>query len=918
MRSFWFTGFAAIWANTVFAGAMPVYAPPPAWVAPLPFPKLLPASDAQALQILLHDRQIAFTPDNDQIYEERVVRIAGASGLAALGNIQHVWNPETDTLTIHTLKIVRGDKTIDLLAGGKTFTVLRRETNLEMAALDGNLTATLQPEGLQVGDILDMAFSLTHRDPVYQGMSEAGSVMFRPGLLGRVRFRAVWPVSKAIRWKATLGLGSPALIHPAKQTELVFDASNTEAPKAPAGAPARYYDLGQVQFSQFASWSDVAALMRPLYVKASTLDSKSPLLAEISRIKAVSSRPKQRAALALQFVQDKVRYLYLGMNAGGYVPADADVTWRRRFGDCKGKTSLLLALLHGLDIDAEPTLVSTSGGDGLDQRLPVLGVFDHVIVRAQIEGKTYWLDGTRMGDRDLDNIQPPAFKWVLPVKPAASILERIDQPTLRQPRTETLVRIDASAGIDAAAPSHLERLYRGDRAIGLNLGLSATSPSDVQRYLKEYWTGLYPWITARTVSFAFDSAENTLRYLMDGDADMAWTKSGTYRRFDIAESSLGSDTAFRREPGPYQDAPFAVSHPDYGLWTVIVTLPDKGRGFSLTNAEDIERVAAGVDYKRTSRVADGVVTMTAIERSVAPEFPAADAPAAATTLRELAQTDVNIVKSSLRSEMADADADETQARPDDAAGFNRRAVAWLMKRDYDKAIVDFTAAIKLEPTVAKHLYNRGVARLSGGDRAGALGDFDAALKLNPADSLAMGGRATVLLRNGDRAGARQAFDSTARLSADPADALLRAATSFEEAEMPAIAAQYYDRMAQQAPGNTKLADKLNATCWNTATSGAHLEWALAACDAALKLTPSAAKILDSRAFAELRLGQYDNAIKDYTASLASRTDDASGLYGRGLARLRKGMKTEGNSDIAAALAQDPTIEGAFAAWGVPR
>ncbi len=81
------------------------------------------------------------------------------------------------------------------------------------------------------------------------------------------------------------------------------------------------------------------------------------------------------------------------------MPARADETWQRRFGDCKGKTVLLLALLKELGIQAEPALVSLGGGDGLDERLPSLGAFNHVIVRATIGGKVYWLDGTRTGDR---------------------------------------------------------------------------------------------------------------------------------------------------------------------------------------------------------------------------------------------------------------------------------------------------------------------------------------------------------------------------------------------------------------------------------------------------------------------------------------------------------------------------------------
>ena len=40
-------------------------------------------------------------------------------------------------------------------------------------------------------------------------------------------------------------------------------------------------------------------------------------------------------------------------------------------------------------------LVANSGlDDGADARLPNAGLFDHVLVRATINGETWWLDGT--------------------------------------------------------------------------------------------------------------------------------------------------------------------------------------------------------------------------------------------------------------------------------------------------------------------------------------------------------------------------------------------------------------------------------------------------------------------------------------------------------------------------------------------
>ena len=47
-------------------------------------------------------------------------------------------------------------------------------------------------------------------------------------------------------------------------------------------------------------------------------------------------------------------------------------------------------------------------------------------------------------------------------------------------------------------------------------------------------------------------------------------------------------------------------------------------------------------------------------------------------------------------------------------------------------------------------------------------------------------------------------------------------------------------------------------------------------------------MLDTRGFVYLKLDQIDNAIKDYDAALKLDAKLAGSLYGRGLAKLRKG------------------------------
>ena len=100
------------------------------------------------------------------------------------------------------------------------------------------------------------------------------------------------------------------------------------------------------------------------------------------------------------------------------------------------------------------------------------------------------------------------------------------------------------------------------------------------------------------------------------------------------------------------------------------------------------------------------------------------------------------------------------------------------------------------------------------------------------------------------------------------------------------------------------------------TSGVALAMALDDCDAALAKAPAARAIIDSRAFVLLRLARYDDAITAYDAALRIRPKNADSLYGRGIAKRRRGDIDAGAADIKAALAADADIAVTFANYGV--
>jgi tetratricopeptide (TPR) repeat protein len=63
--------------------------------------------------------------------------------------------------------------------------------------------------------------------------------------------------------------------------------------------------------------------------------------------------------------------------------------------------------------------------------------------------------------------------------------------------------------------------------------------------------------------------------------------------------------------------------------------------------------------------------------------------------------------------------------------YNNRGNAYSDKGDYDRAIADYTQAIRLAPNVASRYYNRGLAYYSKKDYDRAIVDFNQAIRLDP-------------------------------------------------------------------------------------------------------------------------------------------------------------------------------------------
>jgi tetratricopeptide (TPR) repeat protein len=179
-------------------------------------------------------------------------------------------------------------------------------------------------------------------------------------------------------------------------------------------------------------------------------------------------------------------------------------------------------------------------------------------------------------------------------------------------------------------------------------------------------------------------------------------------------------------------------------------------------------------------------------------------------------------------------------------------------------------------------------------------------------------RAELRIGNGDVSGAVADLDSVDKIAAKPANVRLEMAQAYDAADARASAIAQYDLWIQSHPEDVLLAEGMNGRCRDRALLGQDLTAALSDCNKAIRLSVKGenAHILDSRGLVRLRLGDFDKSIADYDAALKLQPTSAWSQYGRGVAKIRRNKRAEGEADIADATKIAPKIADEFSRRGI--
>ena len=923
-------GSMMLCGSAAWGGEVPLYKPAPDWVKPAP-----PITAAQlapsASFLVLMDSQQRIQDGEVWSYIDTATRMASPEMLQQAGTLTLPWQPDKGDLIVHRLEILRGGERIDLLAGGHKLAVIRREQKLEQRELNGELTATMPVEGLRVGDVLRATISITGRDAALRGGAQTAAMLpAAPTRVGYFRSRMVWPAKDGVRWKAYTDAAAPTVATlPGGWREVVVEGALPKPAELPADLPVRLQRPALLEASSFSDWPSVSRTMAPLYATTGLIAPGSPLAGEIARIKAAHAKPIDRAAAALALVQDQVRYLYNGMAGGNYTPQTPADTWSLRYGDCKAKTLLLLAMLHALDIEAEPVIAPAEAGDLIEGRLPSPGAFDHVLVRATVGGETLWLDGTGGGTRLADIRDLPSFRTVLPLRTAGAEPLAVPFRAPARPEGGFTIEFDQRAGLTLPTLVTVKGELRGQAAAAF--GIAATQASDEQKrqFAQEVVEKLIGEVRLTGQSFTYDEATGIGTLSATGLMTTPWRTERGRRRLVIDRAVGDIGFAPDRARAAWRGLPVALGGPSRARYQVRVLLPEGSRGYTLAGDETIAEPIAGRQIMRKASLAEGVAQVEDDIALVAAELPADQVTAARARLAVAEGRKLEVVapvaypshpaevtaarKAGLIRPLLAAYDKAVANDPEDAEVYLGRARFQAGIYDYKAAIPDLDRALAIAPDADTLVWRANLHRISG-DAKKRAADLEEALRVDPASYAAIDASATYRRETGDVKGAVALLDEQIAAGGQRASGFRRLKSELlaDTGDVRGGIA-LLDALVESEPEDAGM---FNARCWMRATHNVDLETALGDCNKALQLSKGASNVLDSRALVYHRLGRNEDALKDLAAALEKAPGQSGSLYLRAVVLGGQGKAADAKSELATARLIDPLIDQEYGRWGL--
>lgn len=587
--------------------------PVPDWVrriAPAEAAEAPTGQVSQGVHYLLIDTQTRVDAQDKVHYRHIAAKALSERGVESVAHVEIRFDPSYQALALHMIQVRRGTRVISKLANASV-KILQREKELEYLIFDGSKTANVFLDDIRVGDVVEYSYSLRGSNPVFGNRQFGRFDMQWSAPVHQMYSRLLWPRERAIEFAARNGAAAAVVNDLGTQREYVWQGRDIAARLVESNTPDWFDPYPAVQWSEFKDWQAVARWAVPYYRLPARL---SPALqAEVDRIAAAYASPQERLLATLKFVQREIRYLGVEIGPGSHAPSQPQQVLERRFGDCKDKSLLTMTMLQALGIEARAALVNTSLRRGIRDLQPTPFAFNHVLVRASIAGRPYWIDPTRAPQKgDIVHLYQPDYEATLVVDEATTGLVPMANDSSALSTRAIHSVYEAQDGFDKPVRYTVTTVVQGASAEALRATLSGENREDLQKRYLNFYAHYYPKLTmASPISVQDDETDNRLTMTEHYLIDEFWKRTEERKRLEANIHVPEVDEYLRGPRDPIRTSPLALNHPVNLTHTTEVRLPEAWD----TPAEKTRIEDASFEFERRKSEKDKVLLLVDSFRS---------------------------------------------------------------------------------------------------------------------------------------------------------------------------------------------------------------------------------------------------------------------------------------------------------------
>ena len=200
------------------------------------------------------------------------------------------------------------------------------------------------------------------------------------------------PKNKEVNYKVRNGNIEPTVQNKQNYKLYTWEQQNVPAIVKEKNMPSLLNIAPLIEISTIDDWSQVSTWYQGLIKDQYEINQE--IKNKIKELTKDSNEQEDKIRNIYNYVTSQIRYIGLQFGESGYKPYSAKTTFENKYGVCKEKATLLIAMLREIGVKAEPVLINR-GSATVDLDIPSPALFNHMIV--YLPEKDMYLDPTSKG-----------------------------------------------------------------------------------------------------------------------------------------------------------------------------------------------------------------------------------------------------------------------------------------------------------------------------------------------------------------------------------------------------------------------------------------------------------------------------------------------------------------------------------------